>query len=377
MKILLAIAWKEYLHIKRDPKTLAFIIVMPIMLLIIYGYGIKFDVEDIKVSVVDYDRTPDSRAFTDSLTANPYFRLISFRDNADQLFEDLNYRRALVGVVIPRGYAKDLALPGTPAQVQFLIDGSDGNTATIAYGYLVNLTNQLNMDRLKLVINDLAGMPIAVPPVDLQSRYLYNPDLESTNFIVPGIIAIILMIIGPVATTLTIVREKENNTIEQLVVSRASSTQIVLGKLVPYIVLSCIAVVLVIVAAVFLFNLQIKGSLIELALMTLVYLVGVLGIGIWVSSLFSSMAPAMLASMMITMLPSIILSGFVFPIRNMPEILQWLSTVVPARYFIIIMRGIYLKGVGIEVLWPQLLFIGIFGLVVFTFSIALFRKRLD
>jgi len=377
MRILLAIAWKEFLHIRRDPKTLAFIVVMPILLLVIYGYGISFDVENIRVAVVDHDRTGQSRQLIDQLQSNAYFSVTHYRENTDQLMEDIDHGSILVGMVIPLGFAADLADSNKTAQVQFLIDGSDGNTANIAAGYLTALTNTLNVKGLQEKISTNAGIAVTVPPVVLQSRFLYNPELNSSNFIVPGIIAIILMLIGSVATALTLVREKENNTIEQLVVSQANRAQIIFGKLLPYVVLSFLAVILVVLAALWLFNLPVRGSLIELGLMTLVYLIGVLGIGISISSLFRSMAPAMLASLMITLLPTIVLSGFVFPVRNMPEVLQWLSTIVPARYFLVIMRGLYLKDIGIAVLWPQLLFLLIFAAVIFTISILTFRRRLD
>ena len=378
MRILLAIAYKEFLHIRRDPKTMIFIVGMPILLLIFYGYAINFDIDDIQVGIVDYDHTAESRELIDSLTQNNYFTLSKYRNNADELLEDLNHRYILVGMVIPRGFAADLRSGDTSAQVQFLIDGSDGNTATIAFGYVSRLGNDLNLSMINTAISErLGGASPRLPLLESESRFLYNPELKSSDFIVPGIIAIILMLTGSVATTLTVVREKENNTIEQLIVSQASALQIIFGKLIPYVVLSFLAVIVILFAAFFLFGITVKSSILLLALMTIVYLVGVLGIGILISSLVDSMAPAMLISMLVSVLPSVLLSGFVFSIRNMPAVLQWISMVVPARYFIIIMRGLYLKGVGLEILWPQLLFIALFAFIVFTVAILRFRKRLD
>lgn len=378
MRILFAIAYKEFLHIKRDPKTLIFIVGMPILLLLFYGYAINFDIDNIQVGIVDYDHTAQSRELIDALTQNSYFTLSRYRNNANELLEDINHRHILVGMVIPRGYAADLLSGDTSAQVQFLIDGSDGNTATIAYGYVSGFGNQLNLGMINASIaKRLGGAAPQLPLLKSESRYLYNPELKSSNFIVPGIIAIILMLTGSVATTLTVVKEKENNTIEQLIVSQASALQIIFGKLIPYVVLSFLAVIVILFAAYFLFGMVVKSSILLLMFMAIVYLTGVLGIGILISSLVDSMAPAMLISMMVSVLPSVLLSGFVFAIHNMPEVLQWISMLVPARYFIIIMRGLYLKGVGLEILWPQLLFIALFALIVFSIAILRFRKRLD
>lgn len=377
MKSIWTIAKKEWIHIRRDPRTLAFIIVMPIMLMVIYGYGINFDVRDIRIAVVDYDRTAASREFLESMTAGGYFVINAYVESAKDLDEILNLRQARVGVVIPPGFQRDLE-SGRTANIQFLIDGSDGNTATIAYGYITALSNGFTIEHLReRMVAEGFEPPSIMPTLQVKSRYWYNPELKSSNFIVPGIIAIILMMIGAVVTSLTLVSEKEKGTIEQLIVSPIKPYQTILGKVFPYVVLSFVGLLLIIVVAFFIFDLEIKGSLLQLLLMAVVYLCGVLGIGIFVSSVVSDMSSAMFLAMLLSLMPSILLSGFVFPIRNMPFVLQLITYVVPARYFLRIIRGIYLKGIGIEILWGEALFLVGFAVLVFGFAITRLKKRLD
>lgn len=377
MKPIWTIAKKEFIHISRDPKTLAFIIVMPILMLIIYGYGINFDVKKINLAVVDYDKSAASRDLLDSMTAGGYFVVKSYHGSRDELDAVLDLRQALVGVVIPAGFERDLRR-GDTARAQFLIDGSDGNTANIAYGYIAALSNGYAIERLRerLVAAGLQP-PEQMPTVQVKSRFWYNPELKSSNFIVPGIIAVIMMMIGAMVTSLTLVTEKENGTVEQLIVSPIKPHQMILGKVLPYVALCFLALILIIVVAQIVFGISIRGSLVELLLMATVYLVGVLGIGLFVSSVVADLSSAMMLSVILSLLPSILLSGFVFPIKNMPPALQLLTYLVPARYFLRIIRGIYLKGIGLETLGIEMVFLIVFALLVFGFAIGRFKKRLD
>ena len=376
MKTIFTFARKEFIHIRRDPKTMAFIVFMPLMLLVLYGYGINYDVRDIQLAIVDYDSSSVSREFIDSMTAGGYFVINEYCESSSELNEILDLRKARVGVVIPPDFKKNI-VSGKTATVQFLIDGSDGNTANIAYGYINALTNGFNLTFLKQRLASRGIDAEVIPAIDVKSRFWFNPELKSSNFIVPGIIAIIMMIIGSVATALTLVTEKENGTFEQLIVSPAAPYQIIFGKLMPYIVLSFVALLVVVLFAYFLFDLPIKGNPLDLFLLAIIYLICVLGIGILVSSLTHDMSSAMLMSLMLSLLPSILLSGFVFPIRNMPMILQWISLTVPARYFLRIIRGIYLKAVGIDVLLNEVFFLSVFAFIVFGIAIMRFKKRLD
>ena len=377
MRLIWTIAKKEFIHIRRDPRTMAFIIVLPIMLLVIWGFGINFDLKNVTLAVVDYDRSAASRDFLDSMTAGGYFAIDAYYGSADELDSVLNLRKARVGVVIPRGFQNDLAR-GETARIQFLLDGSDGNMANIAYGYISALSKGYALERFRERIVD-AGMepPRILPTVQVKNRYWYNPELKSSNFIVSGSIAIIMMMIGAVVTALTLVQEKESGTIEQLIVSPIKPYQTILGKVLPYVFLSFTALILVLIAAYWVFGLELKGSLFQLLLLSMIYLIGVLGIGIFVSSLVSDMSSAMLFAFLLSKLPSVFLSGFVFPIRNMPIPIQLITYLVPARYFLKVLRGIYLKGIGIEMLWAEMLFLLGFAILVFGFAITRFKKRLD
>ena len=377
MKLIWTIAVKEFIHIRRDPRTMAFIIFLPIMLLVIWGYGINFDLKNISLAVVDYDRTPASREFLEAMTAGGYFYVDAYHDSIRELDRLLDLRAARACVVIPRGFQRDLER-GETASVQFLLDGSDGNTAAIAYGYIAAVSNGYALGKLRerMVAAGLEP-PRVMPTVQVKNRYWYNPELESANFIVSGSIAIILMMIGAVVTALTLVQEKESGTIEQLIVSPVRPYQVILGKVLPYLFLCFVALLLVLVAAYWVFGLELKGSLMQLLMMAVVYVFGVLGIGILVSALVDDMSTAMLLAMLLSLMPSVFFSGFVFPIRNMPLPLQLITYLVPARYFLRIVRGIYLKGIGIEILWVEVLFLVAFAMLVFGFAATRFKKKLD
>jgi ABC-2 type transport system permease protein len=377
MRLILTIAAKEFIHIRRDPRTLAFIIVMPIMMLILWGFGINFDLKHIGMAVVDFDKTPASREFLDSLTASGYFRIQDYYNSPKELDRVIDTRGARVGVVIPAGFQRDLER-GETARIQFFLDGSDGNMANIAYGYIQAVSNGYTIDKLRERLVK-AGMepPRVLPSVQVKNRFWYNPELKSSYFIVSGSIALIMMMIGALITSLTLVNEKESGTIEQLIVSPIRPYQILLGKILPYVILSFAALLLVLIAAYYVFSLELKGDIVQLLLLSLVYLVGVLGIGLFVSSLVSDMSSAMLFALLLSMLPSVFFSGFVFPIRNMPLLLQLFTYLVPARYFLRILRGIYLKGIGIEILWGEVLFLIGFAVLVFGFAATRFKKRLD
>lgn len=377
MRSIWTIARKEFIHIRRDPRTMAFIIIMPVMMIILWGFGINFDLKDIRLAVVDYDRTTASREFLDSMTGSGYFIINSYCDSPKDIDRVLDLREARVGVIIPPGFQRDIER-GETARIQFIIDGSDGNMANIANGYIQALSNGYTLEKLRdRMIAEGIQPPRVLPALQVKNRYWYNPELRSSNFIVSGSIAIIMMMIGAVVTSLTLVSEREKGTIEQLVVSPIKPFQLILGKVFPYVFLSFVALVLILITAKFVFNLELKGDLLQLLMMAIVYLVGVLGIGIFVSSLTDDMSSALLLALLISLLPSVLLSDFVFPIRNMPLPIQLITYIVPARYFLRIIRGIYLKGIGVEYLWGEVLFLVAFAVLVFGFASTRFKKRLD
>jgi len=372
-----AIARKEFLKIRRDRRTLTYIIILPIFMLLLYGFGIRFDVTSVTVAILDYDRSQASRDFLERFFTSGYFVRATDASSYSQLEQCLDSGRARLGVVIPPDFGRKIGLR-EKTKVQTLVDGTDSNTASIALGYFTSISQTYSVD---LILDQLRHItyppPFDIPAVNVESRVWYNPDLKSSHFIVPGIIAIIMMLIGAIMTAITIVQEKETGSIEQLIASPVRPVELVLGKIIPYIVLAMLDMVLIVTVAYLVFGVSVKGSLILLFCMAFLYLTNVLGIGVVVSTLTDTVQSAMLFAFLLSLLPSVLLSGFVFPIENMPAILQALSYLVPARYFLEIIRGIYLKGVGLSAFWPQVVFLNGFAIVLLTISTLRFKKRLD
>jgi len=372
-----AIARKEFLKIRRDRRTLAYIIILPLFMLLLYGFGIRFDVTSVTVAILDYDRSQASRDFLERFFTSGYFVRVADTHSYSQIEDFLNSGRCRLGVVIPPDFGRKITLR-EKTKVQTLVDGTDSNTASIALGYFTSIAQtysvELILDRLRHITYP---PPFDIPAVNVESRVWYNPDLKSSHFIVPGIIAIIMMLIGAIMTAITIVQEKEMGSIEQLIVSPVRPVELVIGKIIPYILLAMLDMMLIVTMAYLVFGVPVKGSLILLFFMALLYLTNVLGIGVLVSTLTDTVQSAMLFAFLLSLLPSILLSGFVFPIENMPAVLQALSYVVPARYFLEIIRGIYLKGTGLSAFWPQVVFLNVFAIVLLTISTLRFKKRLD
>jgi ABC-2 type transport system permease protein len=294
-----------------------------------------------------------------------------------ELESGINRGTTRIGIVIPPNFSERLS-SNREAVVQLLVDGADNNTATIAMSYASAISRTYSTG---IVMQQLEGvlrtMNLPVPAVTAEPRIWFNPDLESVQFIVPGIIAVIMMIVGTVLTAVTIVKEKEQGTIEQIVSSPVKKYELMIGKTVPYAVLAYVDFLIIVVASYLMFGIHIKGSIALLLVTAFFYLIGVLGIGILVSTVTRTQISAMFAAIMASMLPSILLSGFIFPIRQMPAALQALTIVVPARYFIEILRDIYLKGLGLESFWRETLYIMVFGVVMIALAAHRFRKKLD
>ena len=374
---LAAIARKEFIQIRRDRATIYMVFIFPLMMLILYGFGIRYDVKLVPMTVLDWNGGPEARRYVERFEHSPYFRIVSRASNYDDLQRDVDRGRARIGLVIPANFGERLG-SNRKASVQVIVDGADNNTAIIAMNYVAAITNEYStgivLDRMGPMLRE-AGIPM--PPVEIEPRIWYNPDLESVQFIVPGIIAIIMMIVGTVLTAVTIVKEKEQGTIEQIVSSPIRRYELMAGKVLPYAVLSYLDFLLIVLASYLLFGVTIKGSVALLLITAFLYLVGVLGMGILVSTTTETQIAAMLTAILVSMLPSILLSGFIFPIRQMPPALQLLTLIVPARYFIEILRDIYLKGLGIEAFWREVLYIAAFGFGTIALAARRFQKRLD
>lgn len=369
-----AMARKETLHIVRDPRSLALAVALPMVMLILFGYALTLDVDEVPLAVWDASRTPQSRELVAAFTGSRYFRLRGDLQNYRDLDRAIATGEAIVALVIPPDYARRMESDGG-AQVQLIGDGSDANTSTLAMGYAEAVVAGVSQDLL-IERRKRAGMPPLRMPAELSPRVWYNPQLEGVNFIVPGLIAIIMMVIAATLTSGTIAREWERHTMEQLLTTPLSGTEMILGKMIPYFAVGMLDMALAVLLGDLLFDVPLRGSLALLFIQSAFFLVGALGLGMLVSIVAANQLVAHEMAMVLTFLPAFMLSGFIFAIRNMPEALQLATYFVPARYFIVLLRGIYLKGVGIEVLAGEALLMVAFGAGLFLLATVKFRKKL-
>jgi ABC-2 type transport system permease protein len=372
-----AIARKEFIQIRRDRATIYMVFVFPLMMLVLYGFGIRYDVKSVPLAVFDQDRSHESRQYIERFSNSPYFEIVEFATDYSGIQRNIDRGDARIGIVIPAHFGERLS-SNRETTVQVIVDGADNNTAIIALGYVSSITRNYSTDIMMTQMEALLRrLNLSVSPIAVEPRVWFNPDLESVQFIVPGIIAVIMMIIGTVLTAVTIVKEKEQGTIEQIVSSPIRRYELMMGKVVPYAALAYLDFLLVLLFSRLIFGVEIKGSLPLLLVVAFFYLLGVLGIGVLVSTMTDTQISAMLTAIILSMLPSILLSGFIFPIRQMPAVIQAITLVVPARYFIEILRDIYLKGLGFEYFWREIVYIMLFGFAMLTLAAQRFRKRLD
>ncbi len=344
-------------------------------MLILYSYAVSFDLKSINTIVCDLDKSNDSRELVDEFRNSGYFK-IKYIERYANIDREINNGNAMVALCVPKDFSKKLSRQET-AEIQAIVDSSDANTATIAISY-VNQIIQLYSTNIYLsIIRKYAGNAASnLPPINMQTRVWYNPELKSTNFIVPGLIANIIMMLGSIMTSLSIVSEKENGTFEKLVVTPIRSYELIIGKILPYAILAFIDVIFCLLVGRLWFKVPIKGSIPILLILSVLFLFGILGIGLLISSIAKTQRVAMVMSMLSSLLPTFLLSGFVFPIESMPKPLQLVTYVVPARYFLEILRGIMLKGIGIKILWSNTLCLIIYSFIMITFSTLRFKKHL-
>ena len=368
MKRLGAVVLKEVRQVRRDPFSLMMLIALPAFMLVLYGFALNFDVRHVRLAVQDRDKSAASRELVASFTHSSYFDLVATPAAGEDLDALLERRVAWTVLVIPEGYGRDLAA-GRAAPVQLLLDGADATTAQTVLGYARALVSEQNAS---LVTEALARqgrrreLPLALEP-----RILFNPELESTQFLVPGLIGFLLMVTAVLSTALSVVREKERGTMEQLRVAPLRTGELILGKTIPYLGISLVATLIILVAARALFGVEIRGSHLDLLVAVLLYLFGALGFGLLISTIANTQALAFQAGLIASMLPAILLSGFIFQIRIMPVWLQVVTYLVPARYFLVILRGIILKGEGLTTYWPQVGALVLYG--VATVALASLR----
>ncbi len=371
-KRLLAVARKEAIQIRRDTRSLAMAFAIPMLLIVMYGYALTLDVDDLRTIVYDQDGSAASREFLRSFTRSGYFTVVQTARAWSEVERALDAGRAQVALVIPVHFARDLDM-GRRVAVQALLDGSDANTATIATGYIDAIARRYG-DRLAVERAPVSRRP---PLVEGRLRVWYNADLQSKNFIVPGLIAVIMMVIAAMLTSLAVAREWERGTMEQLIATPIRVGELVAGKLLPYFVIGMLDVSLATVAATLIFGVPFRGSALLLAVFSMVFLLGAVSLGLLISIRTRSQLLASQMAMLTTFLPSFLLSGFAYDIANMPRALQFVTYVVPARYFVTSLKAIFLKGVGLQVLWPEGVLLLAFATAVTALAVRGFRKSLE
>lgn len=372
---LLSLIRKEFIQIVRDPRTLVLTFVFPIIMLFLLGYAATNDVKNIGLVVIDQDHTSASRNLLDAFRAADYFRLDYFVSSEDEMRLLIDSNQARAGVIIPPGYGAKIAGKRT-AQVAFVLDGSDPTVASTALAAATLIGQRHATQILNQRLERLGQAGGAVLPLEIRTQVWYNPGMVSAHYMIPGMIGMILQFLATLLTATSIVRERERGTIEQLIVTPLRPWELMIGKLTPYVIIAFFDTLEVLTAGVLLFDVPINGSLGLLLALAALFLVTTLGIGLLISTVAHTQQEAMLTTMF-TLMPSIFLSGFFFPLVAMPKILQWISHVIPLRYFLIIVRGIVLKGVGLEAIWPEVIALAIFALLVMTAAAVRFRKRLD
>ncbi len=365
---LLAIARKEVIQLRRDTRSLILAFMLPVLLVILFGYAISWDVNDIETAVLDQDQSARSRELLDAFWSSGYFTLVARLQRSADIDRLLDAGRIRIALVIPPDFARDLDA-GRTAQVQAITDGSDANTATIALGYAGAIISSYSMRaRIGGVQTNLSVQP--------RTRIWYNEELLSKNMIVPGLVAVIMMIIAAMLTSLTIAREWERGTMEQLAATPVRRTEVVVGKLLPYLGIGLIDVVVVSVIGVVLFGVPFRGNVFLLMALSFAFLVGALGLGMFISAVARSQLLATQLAMVATFLPAFLLSGFMYSIDVMPPALQAVTYLVPARYFLVVTKGIFLKGVGVDVLRTQGLLMIAFAIVGLFAATRVFRKEI-
>jgi ABC-2 type transport system permease protein len=368
------VMWKELLELRQDPRLFALIFVAPIVQLTMLGYAASTDVRDVPIVVVDQDRSARSRELIARFGASPYFTVVGTANNLNDVDPWLERGGAWLALAIPGDYHDTLS-NGRPATVQVLADGTDSNSAGVALGYAANLVAAYNQE---LAGRQATAMGRTLPPrpIEARIRVWFNPELESRDFMVPGIVALLLLLITTTLSSMGIVREKELGTLEQLNVTPVTRWQLIVGKLLPYGLIGLIDVVVVSMAAVLWFEIPLLGSPWLLFGTSAIYLLTTLGLGLFISTISDTQQQAMMTAAFFFLTPMLYLSGFIFPIENMPAVIQPITYLIPLRYFIVIVRGIFLKGVGVAVLWPQILALLTWGLVIVGLAVARSRKTL-
>ncbi|MGA9407582.1 MAG: ABC transporter permease [Bacteroidota bacterium] len=374
MKIILTFIQKEFQQLRRDPKMIGLNFFAPIFQLIVLGYAATLDVRDIPTIVYDMDDSRTSREFVTKFTECGYFSLVRYAGSYADIDRAIDTRAASIAVVIPIDFSDNL-LSGEQVQLQVIADGSETNSATIGLNYVSMIVEQYSQNTIIKKFEAVKGRGARPAVVDPEVRVWYNPELKSRNFMVPGVLALLLMVLTMILTSLAIVKENEAGTMEQLMVTPIRPYQLIIGKLAPFFLIGIVDIILVLLVATLWFGVPLKGSVMLIFTLCIVFQMTTLGAGLFVSTVSRTQQQAMLTAVFFVILPMMFLSGFVFPIENMPKVIQLFTYFIPLRYFFVIIRGVFLKGVGLRELWLESSVLLGFGIVILTISILRFQKR--
>ena len=367
-----ALVRKEFIQVLRDYRSLWMALAIPVIMLILFGYALRLDVDNVPLVIWDQDYSSVSRNFILNFNNSRYFKILGYCDNYSQIEEQINKNKALMALVIPKDFSHLLGA-GRKAPVQLIVDGSDSNTASIGLGYVEGVISAFNQ---KFVDNAFSRKGRRYnDPVELRPRVWFNETLLSRNFIIPGLIAVIMMIVCALLTSLTVAKEWERGTMEQLISTPVKPGELLLGKFIPYFVIGVIDILIAAIMGQFVFHVPFRGNLAEFFIFSVIFLTGISFWGIFISVVTKNQFMASQISFITTFLPAFLLSGFAFPIINMPKPIEVLTYIIPARHFVTILKGIYLKGVGFYVLWPEVLFLLVFSLAMIALTNSKFKKR--
>lgn len=374
MKTIIHIIRKEFLQIRRDKRMLALSILAPVIQLVLLGYAATTDIRDIPMLLVNQDKSSVSREFVNQFVNSGYFVIKETVNSPNEVDEFIDNGHVWLALIIPPDFSKNIE-SGKGTSVQLIADGSDANSANISIGYASQIIGRYSQ-AVTLSSSMRAQMQTKPGRVIPEARVWFNPELKSRNFMIPGVLAMVLLIITMTLTSLAIVKERENGTFEQLIVTPIKPYQLILGKLLPFVIIGAIDVALVLIVARFWFVVPFRGSVLLIFGLSGLFVLTTLGLGLFVSTISKTQQQAMMTAQFFFFMPFIFFSGFTFPIENMPQIIQYITYAIPLRYYIVIVRGIFLKGVGIAELWTQALALLIFGAAILSISVLRFKKRL-
>jgi len=369
-----AITRKEFVQIMRDPRSLALGIAIPVILIVLFGYALSLNIDNIPLAIWNQDGSKTSTDFLLNFKNSSYFKIVGYYDNYRSLQDLIDYGKVLMAMVIPKDFSRYLG-SNQSAPVQLILDGSDSNTATVAFGYVSSVVFAYNTN---LIVNMVGPNTVLNPlSIDMRPRVWFNQDFESKDFIVPGLISIIMMIISALLTSLTVAREWERGTMEQLISTPVRSPELIIGKFIPYFAIGLLDLVIAVLMGRFIFDVPLRGNIFLLFILSSIFLAGALSLGIFISIAAKNQLMASQMAILTSFLPTFLLSGFTYEIFNMPKVVRGITYFIPARYFITILRGIYLKDVGINVLWPEAICLLAFAFFMSVVAVRKFKKKIN